>query len=385
MTSPPEVIPLSSRATRQESAEAGADPTDHRRPVVASAMTIGSLLDWATRLLDRDGFSTPRLDAEVLLSHVLDRSRTWLLTWSDRTVPDRELQACHAAIQRRLAREPVAYITGTRQFYGLTFKVTQDVLIPRAETELLVDQALRWLEPRGNAPCRILDLCTGSGAIAVALAARLRSCRVVATDISEAALEVARFNAVEHGAEERIEFRHGDLWDAVDPSERFDLILSNPPYVSEDEFRDLQPNVRDYEPRGALVAADDGLDFIARIVARAPSHLLPEGALGVEMGHRHGERAPPPRPRRPRARRLGVRVHGRRTPRTRRRRPRTRRRRPRRSPRLQGPCAPPTREGKKLAGGCHRRQRNPRAGAARASPDDPPRRGAQPRVAAPGA
>lgn len=289
MTAPPDGSPLSSRVDRNGQSDADADPADSTRQVVASAMTIRGLLDWATRLLGEGTFSTPRLDAEVLLSHVLDRSRTWLLTWCDRIVPDRDLQEFYVAVQRRLRREPVAYITGRRQFYGLTLEVTPAVLIPRPETELLVEQALRWLEPLSDRPCRVLDLCTGSGAIAVVLAARLSKCRVVATDLSAEALAVAVRNGSEHGVTDRIEFRQGDLWDAVDPAETFHLIVSNPPYVSEEEYEDLEPNVRNHEPRLALVAPDHGMGLLSRIVAQAPRHLLPGAALGLEMGWRQGD------------------------------------------------------------------------------------------------
>jgi len=240
-------------------------------------MTVRGLLDWAARTLESD---TPRLDAEVLLGHVLGRDRGWLFTWGDRPVGDPEVQAFHAAVARRMKREPVAYITGRREFHEVMLRVTPDVLIPRPETELLVEVALK------RKPTTVLDLCTGSGAVAVAVARALRNCRVTATDISPAALEVARQNAVANDVADRVSLRHGDLWEAV--KGRFDLILANPPYVSEKEHEALMVNVRDYEPRLALVAEEEGLAVIGRIAEGAGAHLEPSGALAVEIGANQG-------------------------------------------------------------------------------------------------
>jgi len=249
-------------------------------------MTVRALLDWATRLLEEAGFATPRLDAEVILAALLGKTRAWLFTWTDERIPDEAVQAFHHAVQRRLLREPVHYIVGFREFYGLRLRVSPAVLIPRPETEILVTTALEWL---GNAPgTRVLDLCTGSGAITLAVARNAPGATVVGTDLSQEALEVARQNSLDNALESRVEWRRGDLWDAVGADERFDLILANPPYVSENDFATLEPNVRDYEPRVALVAPGEGLAILRRIAEGAPAHLLPRGALGMEIGSGQG-------------------------------------------------------------------------------------------------
>jgi release factor glutamine methyltransferase len=250
---------------------------------VDSAMNVGRALDWGTRMLAAGGLTTPRLDAEVLLGFITGRDRTWLLTWIDRKVEADHLHQYHEAIMRRARREPVAYITGRREFYDMMLAVTPDVLIPRAETELLVSGAIEWLGRHRRGQGRVLDVGTGSGAIALALAANVRGLEVVATDISEAALAVARQNAARHGIA-NVEFRRGDLFSALSTDERFDLILSNPPYVAESEFASLEPNVRDYEPRLALVAPRHGLAVIERLCSGSPQHLRPHGCLGIEIG-----------------------------------------------------------------------------------------------------
>lgn len=253
----------------------------HYRQPPHAAKTIAGLLDEATRRLGDVGLRTPRLDAEVLLGDVLDRTRTQLMTWSDSPVDASHEVRFLALLERRLRREPVAYIVGRKSFYDMTLTVTPDVLIPRAETEILVAEAVRWLERRG--PSRVLDLCTGSGAIALAVARHAR--HVVGGDISAGALAVAKHNAREAA---NVEWRQGDLFDVVAEGEWFDLLLANPPYVSEQEYDVLEPNVRDYEPRLALVADENGLGVLRRIIEGARRVLAPDGALGMEIGAAQG-------------------------------------------------------------------------------------------------
>jgi release factor glutamine methyltransferase len=227
----------------------------------------------------------------VLLAETLGRSRTWLLTWPDARVEAAAEALFLERVSRRERREPVAYIVGHRAFYDLDLEVTPDVLIPRPETETLVSVALEWLRSRDDAgharggAARVLDIGTGSGAIALAVARHAPWARVVATDVSAAALAVAARNAVRNRID-RVEFVLGDLFEGVSGS--FDLVVSNPPYVSTQEYPRLEPNVRDYEPRLALHAEEEGLAVLARICREAPTRLKPGGAVGVEIGAAQG-------------------------------------------------------------------------------------------------
>ena len=223
---------------------------------------------------------TSRRDAELLLMRVLDCDRAYLLTH-----PEAELTAEQAALYedwlaRRALHEPVQYIVGEQEFFGLKFRVTPDVLIPRPETEHLVEAALARTD-REAAPC-IADIGTGSGAIAVALAHALPQARITALDISTAALAVAQENAESHGVSGRIRFVESDLL-AVVAGEQFDVVVSNPPYVAEGET--LEPQVRDYEPASALFAGAEGLDVYKRLIPQAWAALRPGGWLLLEIGH----------------------------------------------------------------------------------------------------
>lgn len=205
----------------------------------------------------------------------------------ERIVADGELDTFRANVRRRAAREPVAYITGEKEFFGLPFSVTNDVLIPRPETELLVEGiALRAKKRDTTRSLRILDIGTGSGAIAVAVAHELAATDtvIVATDLSEAALRVARSNAERNGVAARIVFRHGDLLQAVQTDETFFAVLSNLPYIPTSAFLTLEPEVAAFEPRLALDGGDDGLNLIRSLVARAPSFIERGGWLALEMG-----------------------------------------------------------------------------------------------------
>ncbi len=248
----------------------------------AEVWTVGRLLAWTTDWLAARGAEAPRLDAEVLLAHVRGCPRIALYTAFDVPVSDDERDRFRALVKRRGGGEPVAYLVGNREFFSLPFAVSKDVLVPRPETEGLVVRALDL--SAGTAAPRILDVGTGSGAIVVTLARRLPAATFVATDISPSALEVARANAARHGVAERIAFVLCDLLAAPAASGPFDLIVSNPPYVREDEFAALPPDVRLHEPRTALVAGPTGVEVIERLVAATPRVLVPGGWLLVEIG-----------------------------------------------------------------------------------------------------
>lgn len=224
----------------------------------------------------------PAGEADLLLGHVLARGRGWLFAHGDATVDDRATQAFAALVERRLRGEPVAYLTGRRGFWTLDLRVTPATLIPRAETERLVELALERL-PTGA--CRVADLGTGSGAIALAIARERGDARVVATDASAHALEVARANAEEH-AIANVEFRHGD-WLAPLAGERFDLVAANPPYIADGDPHLAQGDLP-HEPATALASGADGLDAIRHIVHGAPAHLEPGGWLLLEHGIEQG-------------------------------------------------------------------------------------------------
>ncbi len=221
----------------------------------------------------------PASEAQLLAAHAASRPRSWLLAHDDEEA-GATADALRALYARRQAGEPIAYITGEREFYSLEFTVTPDVLIPRPETELLVDLALERL-PQGG---RLLDIGTGSGAIAVAVAHARPDASVSACDISQAALQVARGNAARHGTQ--IEFRHSDVLDAY-AGERFDIIVSNPPYIAEQDAHLGQGDVR-FEPRLALTSGADGLGLIRRIAGDARTHLHAGGWLLFEHGHDQG-------------------------------------------------------------------------------------------------
>lgn len=228
-----------------------------------------------------------RQDAETLLLHICARrdaarNRAWLLAHLDSQAAPEDSVEFRALVERRLAGEPVQYIAGEAEFYGLTFFVSRDVLIPRPETEHVVERALR-LSAQFAAP-RIVDVGTGSGAIAVALAARLRAASLAATDVSSDALAVAQRNAGRNGVADRIRFVAGDLLAPV-AGERFDLVISNPPYVAEADRNTLAVEVRDFEPATALFAGQDGLAIYRRLIPAAFAALVSGGFLVLEIGH----------------------------------------------------------------------------------------------------
>jgi len=230
------------------------------------------------------------LDAQTLLAEALGKDRTYLIINFNQQLSEGVLSAFRAMVDRRAAGEPLQYITGRQEFFGLDFEVTPDVLIPRPETELIVEEVIRIVQQEGGARRVIVDVGAGSGCIAVALARELGAARLIATDVSEAALRVARRNAARHELGGRVDFVAADLLDAFAEEEFADFILSNPPYVSEEEIPSLQREVRDWEPRLALTDSIDGLSLYRRLLKDAPSRLKPGGHLICEMGYTQSEK-----------------------------------------------------------------------------------------------
>ena len=244
--------------------------------------TVGRLLNWTTDWLAAKGSEAARLEAEVLLAHVRGCPRIALYTAFDTPVDEAVRGRFRELVKRRGEGEPVAYLVGNREFFSLPFRVTPAVLVPRPETEGLVVRAIDLCKPLA-AP-RIIDVGTGSGAIAVTLAKHLPQAVITATDISAAALAVARDNAARHGVAERIEFLECDLLGHPRAAGPWDVIVSNPPYVRENEFETLPRDVRLHEPKGALVSGPTGVEVIERLAAAAAERLAAGGWLICEIG-----------------------------------------------------------------------------------------------------
>jgi release factor glutamine methyltransferase len=243
-------------------------------------MTIAETLARASQHLRDCEVPNDVLDAQTLLGFALGKDRTYLIINFNLEIPETELTTYWSLIERRANREPLQYITGRQEFFGLEFEVTPDVLIPRPETELIVEEAIRLA---GQEARVILDLCTGSGCVITALARELENARAFAGDISPAALLVARRNAKRHGVS--VAFFGSDLFEALDQAPIADLITCNPPYIAANEVPSLQVEVRDWEPELALTDHDDGLSFYRRLFRDAPSRLKPGGSLICEMGY----------------------------------------------------------------------------------------------------
>ncbi|HEY4013230.1 MAG TPA: peptide chain release factor N(5)-glutamine methyltransferase [Polyangiaceae bacterium] len=250
--------------------------------------TIEAVLRWATDDFRARGIENPRLDAEILLAKALGATRISLIVDAKRPLDPAELSRLRELVTRRRSREPIAYIVGEREFYGRTFRVDRRTLVPRPDTETLVDVALERTRAVSMS-MRALDLCTGSGCVAVTLARERPTAFVMATDASDDALAVARSNALRLGAYP-VAFRKGDLFAALDPNagkatpRRFDVVTANPPYIPTADIPSLMVDVRDFEPRLALDGGGDGLALVRRIVTGAPSHLARGGILAVEVG-----------------------------------------------------------------------------------------------------
>ena len=294
--------------------------------------TLVDYLKLAEGFLAGKGIDSSRIDAELLLGHAVGLGRVELYTNHDRPLADTEVEEFRQLLRRRAAREPVAYITGRREFWSLDFRVDRRVLIPRPETEFVVDAALSILrdeppfrvrdngadestlepidspadgeaeddlddreKPAAESPSaklvrakidasKILEIGTGSGAIAVSLAVELPESKIIATDESAAVLEVAPSNAERHGVSDRIEFRQGNVFDPISSEESFDIIVSNPPYCLDRELDEMEPEVREWEPRGALVSGEDGMEVTRRLIAHAADYLSGDGWLVLEAG-----------------------------------------------------------------------------------------------------
>ncbi|MFO0947319.1 MAG: peptide chain release factor N(5)-glutamine methyltransferase [Planctomycetota bacterium] len=247
--------------------------------------TIGKLLEWTTRHFQQKGIDNARLDAEVLLARVLACRRIDLYAMYDVEVSPEDRTRFRDWVRQRTGGCPVAYLVGQREFYSLTFDVTPAVLIPRPETEHLIACALDFA--RKESLARFLDLGSGSGAIAVTLAHELTSIRGVAIDVSPEAIVVAKANATRHAVADRLTFLVSDLFSRLEESEGpFDLIASNPPYVSDEEYASLPATVRDFEPRLALAGGAGGIEIIRRIIEEAPRWLRLGGKLLMEIGER---------------------------------------------------------------------------------------------------
>jgi release factor glutamine methyltransferase len=247
-------------------------------------VTVLEVISKSSDFLAKKGVDSPRLQTELLLAHVLQLPRMKLYLNFERKLTEPELDSLRKLVQRRGQREPLQHLVGSASFCGLEMAVNRHVLIPRPETELLAEAGWQFLSTLNSQPSTVLDFGTGSGCIAIALAAKCTTTRVVALDLSAEALSIAKQNAATNSVAERIEFRHGDGFAALQPGERFNLIVSNPPYIASAEIETLQPEVRDHDPRGALDGGADGLDFYHRLATEAPTFLKPHGKLMLEFG-----------------------------------------------------------------------------------------------------
>jgi release factor glutamine methyltransferase len=247
--------------------------------VTSREWTIREVLDWTTQDFAGRGIASPRLDAELLVAKALEMDRVGLYLDLNRPLVDRERSAIRPLVARRREREPVAYILGYRDFYGRRFEVSPAVLIPRPDTETLVEHALACI-PEDSA-CRVLDVGTGSGAIAVTIAAERPLALVTATDISNAALEVASRNAERLEVDSRIRFERADL---LSGAEQYDVIVSNPPYIAQSEMATLQAEVQKHEPVIALEAGEDGLDVVRALLAAAEPATATSAQMLIEIG-----------------------------------------------------------------------------------------------------
>ena len=252
--------------------------------------TIQKLLNWTAEYFAKNDIDSPRLSAEMLLSHVLDLERIELYTNFDQSPSRPQLDRLHTLVKRAAGHEPVAYLIGKTEFYSLDIKVTSDCLIPRPETETLVEKAVDFLRARQGRQF-VFDLCTGSACIAIAIAKNCPDTQIIATDISDPALAVAAENIANHQLKERIELLSGDLFAPIIAgldNAMFDLIVCNPPYVTAAEYDALDKNVKDYEPKGALLAGADGLDIYRRIIEKIDDFLKPDAAVMLETGYAQG-------------------------------------------------------------------------------------------------
>jgi release factor glutamine methyltransferase len=251
------------------------------------ATTVGRAVNAATQRLEEAGVSTARLDAQVILAHVLGVGRSWLFAHFEYALDDAEANQFTELIARRVKHEPVAYLIGRKEFYGIELQVDRRVLIPRPETEMLVDAVLVLAANQSPAPISVADVGTGSGAIALAVAANAENARIYAMDVSRDALAVAASNTVRLDSRGQVTLLHGDLLESL--PEFVDVIVANLPYVTCADFRTLDADIRNYEPQLALEAGERGLDIIARLLQQVPSRLCPGGSVILEIGYNQGQ------------------------------------------------------------------------------------------------
>lgn len=247
-------------------------------------MTVLEAIQKSADFLAKRGVESARLNAELLLAHQLKLPRMRLYLNFERALTPAETDGLRELVKRRGLREPLQHITGSTNFCGCEISVNRDVLVPRPETEMLAELGWQFLLTLNPQPSNCLDLCTGSGCIAIAIAAKSSAAKIVATDISTVVLVLAKQNAEANKVAERIEFLGGDGFAAIPPASRFDLIVSNPPYIASAEIATLDPEVRDFDPRLALDGGMDGLDFYRRIAVEAKPFLKPTGKIMLEFG-----------------------------------------------------------------------------------------------------
>ena len=252
-------------------------------------MTVNEVIQRGTQFLQRHGVDSPRLQSELLLAHVLRLPRLQLYLNHERPVAEPELGAVRALVQRRAKREPLQHLLGSTSFCGLEVSVSPAALIPRPETETLVERAVAALQRLGQGEPAVLDFGTGTGCVALALAAQCPAARVHALDISVTALTLARANAERHGLATRVHFHQGDAFRALPTGLRFNLLVSNPPYIPTAEIATLQPEVRDFDPHAALDGGADGLDFYRLLAVESPAWLQAGGGLFAEFGDGQAE------------------------------------------------------------------------------------------------
>ena len=250
------------------------------------SLAIKEALDKSTEFLRKKGSSSPRLDAEVLLSHIVGLSRLQLYLQFDRPLTEKEKEQYRGFLKRRAEHEPVAYITGEKEFHSLSFHVTPAVLIPRPDTEILVEEAIKKIREQtrelGDKPPRVFEVGTGSGAVAISVLKQFPDLIITGSDISAPALAVANKNAERHGVSNRLSLVRGDLF--AGEAGPFDLIVSNPPYIAETEKNSLPPDIIKYEPPSALLGGRAGLDVILRVIFEGENFLSPGGWILVEIG-----------------------------------------------------------------------------------------------------
>lgn len=244
--------------------------------------TVTAVLQWTTEHFKKNRIPTPRLDAELLMAHVLKTDRVGVYTRYDRPLDSEERRMFRERINRRLKHEPIAYITGHREFFSLDFLVCPGVLIPRPDTEVLVEKALEMRKSFGEQKIYVLDIGTGSGNIAVSLASRMSSDKITACDLSGQAISIAKENA-RRLKTNSIEFLQGNLFAPV-RGKQFDMIVSNPPYIDRGEYKTLEADIRNFEPKMALDGGYDGLDFYRRIIGESKIHLKKDGIILLEIG-----------------------------------------------------------------------------------------------------